>query len=153
MTDSLPPLARVLPQAGPMRLVERILHHDAVTTRCLVDPSQSELFLDASGRVPAWVGIEYMAQCAAAHGGLQALARGEAPRPGLFVGSRRLVFRCGEFEPGQRLEVEARHAVGRGSRLAFDCAVRRLGASEALLEGRLNVLLLRDLAGPGGRLT
>lgn len=149
--EAFPPLERLLPQTGPMRLVDRILHHDAGTTRCAVDPAASALFLDARGRVPAWVGIEYMAQCAAAHGGLLAHQRGESPRPGLFVGSRRLVFRCDGFEPGRLLEVEARHAVGRGARLAFDCAVRLPGAETSLVEGRINVLLLQDLGAALGR--
>jgi len=136
-----PPLAELLPQAGPMRLLDRVLEHDPSQTRCLVDPSRSALFCDAGRRVPVWVGIEYMAQCTAAHGGLLARARGEAPRPGLFVGSRRLYFRCDGFEPGQPLEVEARHAAGHGARMAFDCAVLRPGLAEPLVEGRINIVL------------
>jgi predicted LPLAT superfamily acyltransferase/predicted hotdog family 3-hydroxylacyl-ACP dehydratase len=142
LRGGFPPLAELLPQAGPMRLLDRILEHDASGTRCLADPARSALFCDAGERVPAWVGIEYMAQCTAAHGGLLARARGEAPRPGLFVGSRRLRFRCEGFEAGQLLEVEARHAAGHGARMAFDCAVRLPGLDEPLVEGRINIVLL-----------
>jgi predicted hotdog family 3-hydroxylacyl-ACP dehydratase len=87
-----------------------------------------------------------MAQCAAAHGGLVARARGEAPRPGLFLGSRRLVFRCEAFAPERALEVRARHAAGRAPRLAFDCAVLDPDGGPPLVEGRLTVLVPEDLA-------
>ncbi len=146
MSAVFPPIEELLPQTGPMRLLEAVIAHDPESTRCLVEPGRSELFRDANGRIPCWVGIEYMAQCIAAHGGLLARARGEAPRPGLFVGSRRLVFRRDSFEPGSALEVRARHVAGHAEILAFECAILRPGAEEALVEGRLNVLLPRDLA-------
>ncbi len=129
-----------------MRLLARVLDHDATSTRCGLDPADSDLFLDAAGHVPVWVGLEYMAQCAAAHGGLRARASGEPVRPGLFLGSRRLVFRCEGFLPGSRLEVTARHAAGRGERLAFDCAVLDPDGGLPLVEGRLNLLVPSDPA-------
>jgi len=144
-----PPLAELLPQAGPMRLLERVEAHDEERTVCRARADASALFRSADGSVPAWVGIEYMAQCAAVHGGLAARARGEAPGPGLFVGSRRLSFRCASFAPGAELRVTARHAAGRGDALAFDCTVEDLAGGPPLVEGRLNVLRLRELPEAG----
>jgi predicted hotdog family 3-hydroxylacyl-ACP dehydratase len=139
MSDALPLL---IPHAGPMRLVARVLSHDGDETVCAARPDESPFFADADGAVPSWVGIEVMAQCAAAHGGLLGRAHGEPPRPGLFVGSRRLVFRCTRFEPEVELRVRARLAVRRGDTLAFDCAVDDPAGGAPLVEGRLNVLLL-----------
>jgi predicted hotdog family 3-hydroxylacyl-ACP dehydratase len=136
-----------------MRLIDRVLDHDETATCCEVDPARSALFRDASGRVPVWVAVEYMAQAAAAHGGLLARERGEPPKPGLFVGSRRLRFRCADFAPGRRLEVTARHAAGSGTRLAFDCEVLDPDGGAPLAEGRLNVVVPNDplpRARPGG---
>jgi predicted hotdog family 3-hydroxylacyl-ACP dehydratase len=133
-----------------MCLLDRIEAHDDAATRCRALPKASELFRRADGSVPTWVGIEYMAQCVAAHGGLLARARGEAPRPGLFVGSRRLVFRCQAFAPDVPLLVSARHAAGRGDNLAFDCAVSSMAGGEPFVAGRLNVHLLRELPGAAG---
>ena len=135
-----PPIAQLLPQAGAARLLERVLAHDTEGTRCAVNPAQSALFRDANGRVPAWVALEYMAQCAAADGSLRRRARGEALEPALLVGSRRVAFRCTHFDAAQRLEVTARHAAGRRELLAFDCAVFDARGGEPLAEGRLNVL-------------
>jgi predicted hotdog family 3-hydroxylacyl-ACP dehydratase len=139
VTD-FPPIALLLPQAGTARLLERVLAHDSEGTRCGVDPSQSALFRDARGRVPAWVALEYMAQCAAADGSLRQRARGLPLEPALLIGSRRVAFRCARFEDAQRLEVTARHAAGRRELLAFDCAVFDARGGEPLAEGRLNVL-------------
>jgi predicted hotdog family 3-hydroxylacyl-ACP dehydratase len=142
-----------MPHAGPMRLLERVEAHDGERTVCLALPATSTLFQEAGGEVPSWLGIEYMAQCAAAHGGLLARGRGEPPGAGLFVGSRRLVFRCRAFAPDVPLRVSARLAAGRGHTLAFDCAVEDPAGGPPLVEGRLNVLLLRELppAQAGGR--
>jgi predicted hotdog family 3-hydroxylacyl-ACP dehydratase len=131
-----------------MRLLERVVAHDATSTRCRVDPSASRLFFDARGLVPVWVAIEYMAQCAAAHGGLEARLHGEAPRPGLFVGSRQVEFRCDGFAPGASLEVTARHVAGRARSLAFACRVESPEDGGCLAEGRVSVLLLHELALP-----
>ena len=138
--SAFPPIAELLPQAGAMRLLERVLAHGDGGTRCGVNPSQSPLFRDASGRVPAWVAVEYMAQCAAADGSLRRRARGEALAPALLVGSRHVAFRCAGFDPQQRLEVTARHAAGSRELRAFDCAVFDARGGEPLVEGRLHVL-------------
>jgi predicted hotdog family 3-hydroxylacyl-ACP dehydratase len=140
MITDFPPISELLPQAGAMRLLERVLEHGDAGTRCSVAPSGGAPFRDARGAVPAWVAIEYMAQCAAADGSLRMRARGESPEPALLVGSRRIAFHCAAFEPSQRLEVLARHAAGRRELLAFDCTVFDAQSGDALAVGRLNVL-------------
>jgi len=140
-TDAdFPPIAELLPQAGAMRLLDRVLEHGEAGTRCSVAPAGGVPFRDARGALPAWVAIEYMAQCAAADGSLRQRALGAPPEPALLVGSRRIAFHCATFEPSQRLEVTARRAAGRSELLAFDCTVFDANSGDALAEGRLNVL-------------
>jgi len=140
--SALPALAELLPHAGPMRLLDAVVSHDAERTVCRALPAASALFQDAAGEVPAWLALEYMAQCAAAHGGLAARARGEPPRPGLFVGSRRVAFRCASFAPDVPLAVTARLAGRLGDGFAFDCTVEDPAGGPPLVEGRINVVLL-----------
>ncbi len=140
VSTAFPPITLLLPQAGASRLLERVLAHDGEETRCGVNPSQSALFRDASGRVPAWIALEYMAQCAAADGSLRRRARGLPLEPALLIGSRRVTFRCSYFDAAQCLEVTARRSAGRRELLAFDCAVFDARGGEPLVEGRLNVL-------------
>jgi predicted hotdog family 3-hydroxylacyl-ACP dehydratase len=122
-----------------MLLLDRVLEHALDRTVCRVDVEASELFRGCDGSVPAWVGLEYMAQCAAVHGALAARARGRTPGPGLFLGSRRARFRAEAFEPHQVLRVSARHHRGESGLVAFDCEIRDEAGGAALAEARVNV--------------
>jgi predicted hotdog family 3-hydroxylacyl-ACP dehydratase len=146
--EVFPSVAELIPHTGAMCLLDEILEHSRQRTLCRVDPRDSALLTDPDGRVPVWVGLEYMAQCVAVHGGLAARARGEAPRPGLFLGSRRVRFGSQELPP-RPLEVEARHRRGSHGLVAFDCQVRdpasgpaRVASGATLVEGRVSVYIV-----------
>src|SRR5215831_3762484 len=104
-----PPLRDILPHAGSMILLAAILEHSQESTTCLVTVGEHDVFAAADGAVPAWIGLEYIAQCIAAHGGLHARSLGEEIRIGFLLGSRRLEVRASEFRPGQRLAVRVEH--------------------------------------------
>jgi len=152
---AFPPVAELLPHSGRALLLDRVLAHDAATTVCAVDPAASVLYFNADRRVPAYVGLEYMAQTIAAHGGLlhrsQAGGSAAGPRPGFFLGSRRIVFGVDCFEGGQLLEVAATRLRGtrgalRGTRgaLAFECTIRDAAGGRAMVSGVLTVYLLES---------
>ena len=154
--SGFPPIATLLPHAGPMCLLERVTEHQRSHTVCSVDPSRSALLAAPDGSVPVWVGLEYMAQCIAAHGGLVARALGEPLRPGVLLGSRRLRFGVGRFASDRELRVTARHHRGERGLVSFDCEVREASGGPPLVEGRLNVYIvggfeeLEAIAGDGG---
>jgi predicted hotdog family 3-hydroxylacyl-ACP dehydratase len=141
---AFPPITELLPHRGRAVLLGRVLAHDASTTVCTVDPDGGALFRDADGRVPSWVGLEFMAQAVAAHGGLLDREAARPPRPGLFLGSRRLEFSVAAFEPGEPLEVTATHLRGSTGLLAFACSIRTPGAAEPMVSGILTVYLLES---------
>lgn len=149
LAPHFPPVERVLPHAGHMILLSRVVAHDEKETRCRVDVGGQRHFRREDGTVPAWVGIEYMAQCIAAHAGLDALAGGGAPMVGFLLGARRVAFHTPCYRADQVLEVSARHLRGRVGLggLAFACALRDASAPGAspLAEGHLNVVLPDDL--------
>ncbi len=122
---AFPPIEELLPHRGPAVLLARVLAHDGRSTTCEVDVARSRLYQAPDGSVPAHVALEYMAQAIAAHGGLLDRAAGRDPRPGFFLGSRRLTLAVSRLEQGEKLEVTATHVRGAGRMLAFDCAVRR----------------------------
>lgn len=138
---AFPPVRELLPHRGRAVLLGAVLAHDATTTVCSVDPAGGDLYRDEDGTVPAWLGLEYMAQAVAVHGGLLDRAAGTPPRPGFFLGSRRLVFAADRFARGQALEVAARHLRGSASMLAFECSVREPGRTDPLVSGVLTVYL------------
>lgn len=143
MSSGFPAIESLIPQAGPMRLLERVIAHDVGRTRCVADPARADLFADPRGEVPGWVAIELMAQCAAVHGALGTWTRGEPSRPGLFVGARRVTLAVAHLgrEP---LDVEVTHVRGEIGMVALDGIVR--GPDGALVaEGRLHFYVAENL--------
>ena len=146
MPASLPPIAEVLPQRGAMMLLSSVLEHSDDHTVCAVDIGGDSPFVEADGSVPALMGIEYMAQCVAAHAGLQARARGESPRVGFLIGARRLDFRVAAgFRVGQTLIVRVTRAWGEEEFAMFTCRLTDAVSQAVLVEGNLNVFLPRSI--------
>lgn len=144
MSAKFPPVAELLPHAGAMVFLSRVLEHDGKRTVCAVEIDRQELFREADGSIAAWIGVEYMAQCIATHAGLVARARQEAPRQGFLLGSRRVTLNVSRYHSGQQLRVSATHAWGgRAGMASFDCSIEgRLG--NVLAEARLNCFLQKD---------
>lgn len=117
----LPAVEAALPHASPMLLLAEIEAHEPTRTVCrIADPGRS-VFADSSGNTPAWVALEYMAQCCAVHGSLSA---GDAPPGvGFLIGSRCLELDCGEFTAGQELGVSVQPVFVQRHLAAFDCEV------------------------------
>jgi predicted hotdog family 3-hydroxylacyl-ACP dehydratase len=136
---SYPPVDAVLPQTGRMVLLTRIVRHTEERTTCAVEVSPASTFADPDGGVPAWVALEYMAQCIAAHGGLRARAACEPVTIGFLLGSRSITLHTPRFHPGQHLEVEAAHVWGEQDFFSFACTVRDAGTRATLVEGTLTV--------------
>ena len=136
---AFPPVAELIPHAGPMCLLARVVEHEPTRTVCSVVPGRGDLLAERDGHVPVWVGLEYMAQCVAAHAGLISRSAGRAPRPGLLLGSRRLRFDARYFAPDRELRVTARHHHGERGLVAFDCEIRAGTGGSPLVEGRVNI--------------
>lgn len=91
--------------AGPMALLnEQLLVADG-RLQASVTITPASVFADERG-VPAWVGIEYMAQATAAYAGVQARQKGETVKLGFLVGSRRYTSTQSYFHHGQTLIIE-----------------------------------------------
>lgn len=120
-----------IPHRGAMRLLDRVLLVDADQAVAEVDVPFDGLFV-RDGQVPAWIGIEYMAQAVAAWAGGRARGRGGVPQAGLLLGSRRYEVRCDGFPCGAKLRVEARcELIGSNGLGQFDCRILMDGADVA----------------------
>ncbi|MDP3157572.1 MAG: hotdog family protein [Archangium sp.] len=114
-------ISNLVPHRGPMLLIDRLLEDtpELVRVESIVKPDQ--LFLTPEG-LPAWVGIELMAQTVASWAGLRALAKHEPVKLGFLLGTRR--YECARpfFPVGSRLEIEAREEmVGENGLAVFAC--------------------------------
>jgi len=136
---TFPDVAELIPHARRMLLLDRVLEHGPEHAVCAVDVAGSELFQEADGGVPAWVGIEYLAQCMAVYGSLVARAAGRPPPIGPFIGGRRVKLWVDRFPAGQRLRVAVQHLRGDRGLVAFDGRIQDAAGGATLVEGRLNV--------------
>lgn len=122
--EVFPPIDQVLPHRGTMLLIERIgaFSADAVRVHARVDPQA--WYADAEGRMPAWIGIELMAQAIAVHVGMSAAERGEPVRHGVLLGTR--LYRCtvAGFSAEGELVIHAHQTLFDSSGLgAYECRI------------------------------
>ncbi len=117
-----PPLEQLLPHQPPMILIDRLLEANEQETVCEVTITPESMFLEAAG-VPAFVGLEYMAQSVAAHIGYQHYLAHEPITVGLLMGTRRLETACQCFELGQTLRIHVSHVWGTLELRRFRCTI------------------------------
>lgn len=133
----------LLPHAGPMVLLDRVVSSDEQALCAEVRISEDSLFYsDAAGGVGSWVGVEYMAQAIGAHAGWQAQLAGRAIRIGFLLGARKYSARVSEFAAGSVLLVRAQHVLrGENGLSAFDCSIALAGepGAEPLATATLTV--------------
>lgn len=130
------PIADLLPHAGDMILLDEVLafDDDRVQTRLRVRPG---LLSDADGGLPAWAGVELMAQSVAAYAGCHARRAGEPVDLGFLLGTRRFTCNVERFPVGCDLRIEATRSLQDDSGMGvFEC---RLEGPGILAEARLNV--------------
>lgn len=119
----MPDIRSLVPHAGPMVLLDRVLSVDADSLCAEVTIRRDSLFCGPDG-VGAWVGIEYMAQAIAAHAGHAARLRGEPVKVGFLVGSRRYECTRPAFPIGSVLRVEIRCLLFADNGLgSFECRI------------------------------
>ena len=118
-----------------MILLDDVCSYDEVRIECRVTLTEASPFVVA-GRVRSTIGLEYMAQCAAAWVGLQSLTKKEPVRVGYFIGARAVSLEADCFLVGDELRVEAKKVWGQDTLAVFECAVRR--GEETVVTGTLN---------------
>lgn len=96
----------VVPHRGAMLFVEHLVAADADGATVTGTVRLGQLFTDDQG-LPAWVGVEWMAQAIAAWAGCRARRRGEPVKLGFLLGTRRYQAHCSHFRIGAQLRVEA----------------------------------------------
>lgn len=131
------PMAELLPHSGNMILLDEVLRFgpEDIHTRLIVRPGG--LFNLADGSLPAWVGVELMAQTVAAYAGCQARQAGEPVKLGFLLGTRSFTCNVEHFPLGAELHISAlcslRDDNGMG---VFEC---QISGPDIHVEARLNV--------------
>ncbi|WOD19152.1 hotdog family protein [Paraburkholderia kirstenboschensis] len=118
------PIEAIIPHRGTMLLIDAVTAFDEETLSARVSVHADAWYADAQGGMPAWIGIELMAQSIAAHVALLAMRGGGRARPGVLLGSRSYKALQPSFAGGARLLIRAtellRSDEGHG---AYECTI------------------------------
>ncbi len=131
------PLAALLPHAGDMILIDQVLSFDEeqIHTRLTVKPGG--LFNRPDGSLPAWVGIELMAQSVAAYAGCHARKKAQAVELGFLLGTRKFECNVECFPAGAELTIHGLRSLEDANGMGvFECHLTGDGIHAS---ARLNV--------------
>lgn len=118
------PIEHYVPHRGAMLLIDRLLEASADHAVAEVRVSPDGLFVEDDG-MPAWVGIEYMAQTVAAWAGWQAAQKNTPVRIGFLLGTRKFEAFTPSFSIGSVLRVTVRcELIGSNGLGMFDCELQ-----------------------------
>ena len=133
-------IARLIPHAGSMCLLDGVLAWDATKIKCFSRThSAATNPLRMGEQLPALCGIEYAAQAMAVHGGLSGSV-GSQPRAGYLASLREVICHVARLDNLMGdLIVEAEQLMGDETHVIYQFAVQ-VGAI-AVLTGRAAVVL------------
>jgi len=137
------PIAELLPHAGDMILLDAVesFDEDSVVTRLRVSPGLLSL---PDGSLPAWTGIEIMAQSVAAFAGCQGHLLGLPVELGFLLGTRNYQCNVEHFPLGSELRIRACRSLQDDNGMGvFECHLDGPGIHA---EARLNVFRPPEVA-------
>ncbi|RLA52690.1 MAG: hypothetical protein DRR42_06945 [Gammaproteobacteria bacterium] len=100
----------LLPHSGRMSLLGSIVGHGEDWLQAEVYITAASMFVDDRG-VPAWVGLEFLAQGVAAFAGIKERQNGGKPKLGFLLGSRRYLCSTDYFLVGETLSIKVQEEV------------------------------------------
>ncbi|MFI3188554.1 3-hydroxylacyl-ACP dehydratase [Crenothrix sp. D3] len=119
-------IAELIPHSGRMVLLDRIIDFDELSLSAELTVRNDGLLGDANS-VPAYAGIEYMAQAIAAYAGIQAKQVGEPIKIGFLLGTRRYTSNVGSFAVGTMLTLQVTKIIQDDKLGVFDCKIHGAG--------------------------
>jgi predicted hotdog family 3-hydroxylacyl-ACP dehydratase len=127
-----------------MILIDRMVDATETGSTCEVTIEPQTLFLEPAG-VPAFVGLEYMAQAVAAYGGYRSYLAGEPVAVGFLLGTPQLHTSCQFFHVRQTLQIQVTHVWGDHELMQFHCTIQDASTGKLLQQAELNVFKPKDL--------
>ncbi len=139
MSDFLP-VGAYLPHRAPLLLLDRVIavSDDSVMCEVTIDGvGVLAPFLTPQGELPAWYGVEIMAQTVGVWSGFHARQRGDREiRPGMLLGGRGYRATHATFASGSTLRVEMRLLMRDDKLGSFEGEIR--SGETIIASGRLN---------------
>ncbi|MCE5362008.1 hotdog family protein [Pseudomonas anguilliseptica] len=131
------PIAELIPHAGDMILIDQVLRFGDEDIETQLTVRDGNLFSQADGSLPAWVGIELMAQSVAAYAGCQARLLDQPVELGFLLGTRNYQCSVERFPAGAVLHIHASRSLQDDNGMGvFECHLR---GPDIEASARLNV--------------
>ena len=126
----------------PMLLVDKLVDIGPDYAVCEWKIQPGDAFWVPGLGVPAYIGIEYMAQCVAVHAGAWEKARGFPPPVGMLLGSRHFKSSVEYFEEGRIYRGRCEELISGSSGVAvFVCNITC--EEQVIVDARLSVWQLK----------
>lgn len=138
------PIEQLVPHDKPMALLDQMLEYHGDQSRCRVTITRQSPFAESDG-VPAYVGIEYMAQAIAAHDGYRSILAGNEVKVGFLLGTPGFRSNCSVFPIGAVLDVVVEEDWGNDELHRFACQIIDTNNGNILQETGLNVFQPKNL--------
>ncbi len=138
-----------IPHSGSMALLDRIVNFDDQGLTAELVVRGDGLFGDDQS-VPAWAGIEYMAQTVAAYVGVKARQANEPIRMGFLLGTRRYSSNVAAFKVGAVLTIRVEKIIQDDGLGVFDCRIEgeniKVTANLNVYQPPLDKALIKNIA-------
>jgi len=134
--SALYPMSDVIIHKDTMLLIDEVIDfsENSLTSQVTITPAT--VFLNADNIVPAWIGIEYMAQTIAAWAGVTHMKKGDELKKGYLLGSRKYVSHVSHFTLGSVLTISVEKVYEGNDLGVFECTISN---DKLLAEASLNV--------------
>jgi predicted hotdog family 3-hydroxylacyl-ACP dehydratase len=133
----------LLPHAEPMILIDRLGAVNQDQFEAFADINSASMFATKDG-VPAYVGLEYMAQSIAAYAGWKALKNGGHVKEGFLLGSREVSFPKAYIPLGLTLKIICQEVLHDQEMAVFDCRIEDAQDGFSYGACKLNVFQPQD---------
>ncbi len=122
--NQLPPIEEVLQHRGSMLFIDRLVEFNNESSIAEYSPRSEAWYVNEQGDMPAWMGIELMAQAVAAHVGMFKRTENKPQKNGVLVGTRRYNSIVPSFFAGTPLQITVLMTYQDISGLAaYDCSI------------------------------
>ncbi len=105
LTTHIPPIKELIPHRGTMLFIDRVIAFESSMAVAEYTPRHDAWYVDSSGHMPAWIGLELMAQTVAAHVALMKRLEGSSPKMGALLGTNSYRSSVASFAAGGVLSI------------------------------------------------
>jgi predicted hotdog family 3-hydroxylacyl-ACP dehydratase len=151
--SAYPSIDKLIPHRPPMMLIDEVVGEVEEGLIVIARPDSRAWYAREDGSMPAWIGIELMAQAISAWAGLQEYKAGMPPRKGFLIGTREYTSKSSSFAAGKPLFIEVHRVFSDPQGLAaFNCLIRddTTMLAEAVVKV-INVDSYEAAMGPSGK--